>query len=90
MQVTKVIDSVVRVKAIYTEDGKLALAVTATAPYGNRTVTSTIDTFSQEIIDEVSAVLANVLETEGQRAVLLAEQEAVIARTKALALGEAV
>lgn len=90
MKVSKELNYPIKVKAVLDEDGNLDIALTAVAPYGNRTVTATINTFSEEIVQKVSEVLMDVIVREGGRVVQLAEHEAITAQAKAIALGEVI
>lgn len=90
MKIKKELNYPIRVKAVMDEDGNLNLNLTAVAPYGDRTVTATIETFSEETMQKVAEVLMDVITQEGERVVRLAEHEAITASAKAIALGEAV
>lgn len=90
MKIKKELNFPVKVKAVLDEEGNLSLNVVATAPYGNRTASATLDTFPEDVQQAVSVALMDVLTKYAEQAVLLAEQEAVTAHSKAIALGEAV
>lgn len=88
MKITKELDFQVVLKAVLDENDNLALSLHSTAPYGNRTATAVLETFSEKTVKEVKAVLKGVLAQYGEQAVLLAERAAAEAHTKAVALGE--
>ena len=88
MKITKEIEYQVIVKAVLDEAGNLALSLHSTAPYGNRTVTAVIETFSEKTTEKIKTALGAVLTEYGEQAVLLAERAAAEAYTKAVALGE--
>ncbi len=88
MKVTKQVDYPLVVKAVLRDDGEVQLSLSATAPYGNRTATATLDKFPKDLLQEVKVLLQRVIEDYASEAVTLAEQAAAVSMIAAVNLGE--
>lgn len=90
MKVTKEIDYKVRIKAVLDEDGQMQVSLVAIAPYGSRTATATVTDFQEELLVPIQKALSKLLQAEGPRAVVLAEQAAATSHAVAIARGETI
>jgi len=77
----------IAVKATLREDG-LSLAVSASAPYGERTATATVDTFSDEVVTAVRDALQAAIDEKLNDAVSAARLAAMEAHLVAAKRGE--
>lgn len=78
----------VSIKATLRDTGEFSLALSVSAPYGNRTATATIDTFPEEITEQVKELLQEIIESEAARGIGLAENAAAQSRIAAINMGE--
>lgn len=88
MKIKKEVEYQVSLKAILRDDGELSLSLSVAAPYGNRTATATVDTFSDVTLKKVKAVMKEVLQEEVSRVVGLAEHAAAQSMIAAVNMGE--
>lgn len=89
MKLVKEVEYTVSIKATLNEQGELKIALSATAPYGSRTATATVDGgFSEDVQEQVKTALEAALEERVQTALALADDHASAARVAAVALGE--
>lgn len=90
MQLVKEVNYQVSIKAILTLDEKAEPVITLSvaAPYGNRTATTTVNDFSEEVKAAIRVALSQAIEEKLQEGLRLAETAAAQAHVAAVALGE--
>lgn len=87
MKVITELNYEVTVKAVL-RDEELSLSMTATAPYGNRKVTATVEGFSEKATEAVRKALKAVMDEKVNEAVQAAQIAAAEAHVIAAKRGE--
>lgn len=88
MKLTREVEYKVLVKAILDDENNLKVSLSASAPYGKRTATATLDTFDEKLVEPIREALQKLVDAYAQQVAGLAENAAAQARSVAIHLGE--